>query len=194
MKVFVPTISHIVCTDKQYNIGIIDKDTNQYHMPWGHTLKTDLKRFKELTQNNIVLMGSNTYKSIGKPLPNRINIVVSRSSKYLDSDSLYIRNTLDEALTLAEYFAHKDKKDIFIIGGSSIYKQTEHLISKAYITTLDVDYTYRPFKFKNYEFIKYDTSYLSFFTKQSVLPYTESNTCFEAYFTTWVRRKSDNFE
>lgn len=194
MKVFVPTISHIVCVDKAYNIGVIDKDTNQYYMPWGHTLKTDLKRFKELTQNNIVIMGSNTYKSIGNPLPNRINIVVSSSSECLDSNDLYIRNTLDEALTLAEYFAHKDRKNIFIIGGSSIYKQTEHLISKAYITTLDADYTYRPFKFKNYEFIKYNTTYLSFFTKQSVLSCTESNICFETYFTTWVRKKSSTSE
>lgn len=194
MSEFVPTISHIVCFDKGFNIGVVDKDTNQYYMPWGHTLKGDLKRFKELTQNNIVIMGTNTYKSIGKPLPNRINIIVGKSFNHLDSDSLYVRNTLDEALVLAEYFAHKDKKDIFIIGGSSIYKQTEHLISKAYITTLDVDYTYRPFKFKDYEFIKYDISYLSFFTKQSVLPYTESNTSLQTYFITWVRRKSGNLE
>ena len=194
MKTFVPTISHIVCTDKQYNIGVIDKDTNQYYMPWGYTLKGDLKRFKELTQNNIVIMGTNTYKSIGKPLPNRVNIIVGTTYNYLDSKNIYVRDNLDDALTLADYLAHRDQKDIFIIGGSSIYKQTEHLISKAYITTLDVDYTYRPFKFKNYEFIKYGISYLPLFTKQSVLPYTESNTCFEAYFTTWVRRKSDNLE
>lgn len=182
METFIPILSHIVCIDKIFNIGILDRDTNQFSMPWGHTLKGDLKRFKELTQNNIVLMGSNTYKSIGKPLPNRVNIVVSSSTSQSDSDNLYIRNTLDEALILAEYLANRDLKNIFIIGGSTIYKQTSHLISKAYITIIDTDYTN-----KNYDFITYDFSHLQLFKIQDIQPYTEELILDNVYFTTWRR-------
>lgn len=194
MSEFVPTIAHIVCFDKGFNIGVVDKDTNQYYMPWGHTLKGDLKRFKELTQNNIVIMGTNTYKSIGKPLPNRINIIVSTTYNYLDSKNVYVRDNLDDALTLADYLAHRDQKDIFIIGGSSIYEQTSHLISKAYITAIDTDYTHRPFKFNNYALTDYNTFYLSSFKIQSVQLHKEPYFIPNIYFTTWVKSSSNSLE
>ena len=188
MSEFVPTIAHIVCFDKGLNIGVVDKDTNQYYMPWGHTLKGDLKRFKELTQNNIVIMGTNTYKSIGKPLPNRINIIVSASTyKYTDSNTYFVRFTLEEALDLADALAHQHQCNIFIIGGSSIYRQTEHIIDRAYITLLDTSYTHRPFKFSNYEFIKYNSDYIENFKLISKETIKDQYFVPEILFTVWER-------
>lgn len=185
---FKPFIAHIVCIDKDFNIGVHSKDTNEHIMPWGRAVKTDLKRFKELTENNIIIMGTNTYHSIGKILPNRINIIVSASTyKYTDSNTYYVRYTLEEALDLADALAHQNQCNIFIIGGSSIYRQTEHIIDRAYITLIDTSYTHRPFKFSNYEFIKYDSDYIEDFKLVSKEAVKEQYFVPEILFTVWER-------
>lgn len=118
--------------DKFGVIGIDNK------MPWH--IPEELKYFKKITENSIIIMGKNTYVSIGTPLSKRTNIIVSSQSESLCSSNVYIRNTLDEALDLAYYLGLKEQKNIFIIGGASIYEQTIPYITKAYITVLDVSY------------------------------------------------------
>lgn len=192
---FIPEIAHIVCIDGGSNIGVLDKNTNTFHMPWGRALKEDLRRFKEITENNIVVMGSNTFASIGNPLPNRINIIVSSNTyNEHDSEKVYIKESLDEALALADYLAHRDQVNIFIIGGASIYNQTFDLISKAYVTFVDTNYTHRPFKFKEYEFIKYDTTPLDDFELQSKELYREPLFMPKLYFTVWERNGTPKME
>lgn len=84
-------------------------------------IPNDLKRFKELTTNNIVIMGRKTYESIGKPLPNRQNIIVSRSNIVLpDCSNTYIVDSLKAAFELAESLTG-DK--VYVIGGGQIYDQ-----------------------------------------------------------------------
>ena len=147
---FYPTISHIVCMDKFGVIGIDNK------MPWH--IPEELKYFKKTTENSIVIMGKNTYVSIGTPLNKRINIIVSSQSESLCSSNVYVRNTLDEALDLAYYLGLKEQKNIFIIGGASIYEQTIPYITKAYITVLDVSY-YNKIKLdesKNFVYYPYE--------------------------------------
>ena len=137
MKDFLPTINHIVCTDK---VGLIGKDNS---LIWD--IPEELKYFKEITKNNIILMGKETFISLNsKPLPNRINIVISTTLDKKESDNLYIINTLDEALVLADYLGQKDHKDIFIIGGESIYNQTYMYIDKLYLTKLDFNFKHSP--------------------------------------------------
>lgn len=118
--------------DKFGVIGIDNK------MPWH--IPEELKYFKKTTENSIIIMGKNTYVSIGTPLSKRTNIIVSSQSESLCSSNVYVRNTLDEALDLAYYLGLKEQKNIFIIGGASIYEQTIPYITKAYITVLDVSY------------------------------------------------------
>lgn len=118
--------------DKFGVIGIDNK------MPWH--IPEELKYFKKITENSIIIMGKNTYVSIGTPLNKRTNIIVSSQSESLCSSNVYVRNTLDEALDLAYYLGLKEQKNIFIIGGASIYEQTIPYITKAYITVLDVSY------------------------------------------------------
>jgi dihydrofolate reductase len=85
-------------------------------LPWHYP--TDLKHFKRTTMGNVVVMGSNTWRSIGKTLPGRLNIVLSRRAQ-IDSghDLLFLRSEM-EAVDLAKYL----KGDLFVIGGSAVYR------------------------------------------------------------------------
>lgn len=91
-------------------------------------ISQDLKRFKRLTTGNTVVMGRKTFDSIGSPLPNRVNVVVSRAKKF-SVEGITVVDSLDEAL--------KCGGEIFIIGGGEIYKQTLPLADKLYVTEVD---------------------------------------------------------
>ena len=79
-------------------------------------LPGDLKRFKKTTTGHHILMGRNTFESIGKPLPNRTSIIITRNEKYF-KDGCLVANSLEEAVELA-----KEDDQIFIIGGAQVYK------------------------------------------------------------------------
>ncbi len=98
-------------------------------------LSKDLKHFKSLTENHPVVMGRKTYESIGKPLPNRTNIVVSRKENWFQENILIV-SKLKEAIK----FAKKIDEDIFIIGGGEIYKQTMELADRLEITLVEEDF------------------------------------------------------
>ena len=108
---------------------------NKGKIPW-HISK-DLKRFKKLTQGHAVIMGRKTYESIGKPLPNRINIIVTRDRNYFVSinrlidTEIAVCNSLREAVRIAE---SKNKGEIFIIGGGQIFKEAIKFTDKLYLT------------------------------------------------------------
>ncbi len=79
-------------------------------------LPADLKRFKKTTSGHHILMGRNTFESIGKPLPNRTTIIITRNEDYV-KDGCFIANSLEEALEMAN-----EDDEIFVIGGAQIYK------------------------------------------------------------------------
>lgn len=82
-------------------------------------LPADLKRFKNFTTGNVIIMGRKTYESIGRPLPNRETIVISRN-KDLEIPGVSLANSLQEAINLAK--THFPEKEIFIVGGEQIYR------------------------------------------------------------------------
>lgn len=90
----------------------------------------DLKRFKELTMGKSVIMGRKTYESIGKPLPNRWNIVLSRS--LLEGTGIHIARSWKEALDLAALFSQE--AEVMVIGGADIYSQALPIASRVYLT------------------------------------------------------------
>lgn len=95
----------------------------------------DLLRFKELTENNIVIMGQKTYESLPfKPLKNRTNIVISNDYN-INYDNCIMSRSIEESIEKSENI----DGDIFIIGGGSIYKQFLPLSDTLYITRIDVD-------------------------------------------------------
>ena len=91
-------------------------------------LSDDLKRFKRLTTGHPVVMGRKTFDSIGRPLPNRVNIVISRD-KSLDIEDVVVVNSIDGAVGL-----FGTDEEIFIIGGGEIYRQSMPLADKLYLT------------------------------------------------------------
>ena len=93
-------------------------------------LPDDLKRFKKLTQNHAVIMGRKTYESLGKPLPNRLNIVISRNPEYPLPEGTMLALSLEEAVHEAEKHGGKS----FVIGGGDIYKQAVNLADTIEIT------------------------------------------------------------
>ena len=99
-------------------------------------LPADLKRFKKVTSGHYILMGRNTFESIGKPLPNRTTIIITRNKNYFKEGCL-IANSLEKAIELA-----KDEEQIFIIGGAQIYKET---IAKDLADQLDITLVHKEF-------------------------------------------------
>ena len=104
-------ITIVVAMGKNREIGV----DNQllWHLP------KDLKHFKELTSGHPIIMGRKTYESIGKPLPNRTNIVISRKNDWFE-EGILIVGSIKEALK----FAKKIDENVFVIGGGTIYEQT----------------------------------------------------------------------
>lgn len=103
-------------------------------MPWH--LSTDLKRFKAITMGHPVVMGRKTFDSVGKALPGRINIVVTRSSGFSAPDTL-VAGSLPEALDLARRRAEADSGCVFVIGGGEIYAQALPIADRLHVTHVD---------------------------------------------------------
>ena len=114
-------LSIIVAMSKNRVIG---KDNK---MPWH--LSNDLKNFKKITIGKTIVMGRLTYDSIGKALPERKNIVLSRN---LIDSNVFIFDNFEEVLDFT-----KDEDEVFIIGGQDIYSQTIDKVNKLYLTTID---------------------------------------------------------
>lgn len=94
-------------------------------------ISEDLKRFKALTIGHPIIMGRKTFESIGRPLPGRTNIVVSRNTE-LKIDGVSVVGSIQEAIDMLP-----QEDEIFIIGGGQIYEQALPLTSKIYLTLVD---------------------------------------------------------
>ena len=97
-------------------------------------LPADLKHFKNITSGHTIIMGRKTYDSIGKPLPNRRNIVITRQIG-LQLEGIEFVNSLDEALKLCI-----DDKEVFVIGGAEIYRQAISLCDKIELTRVHQEF------------------------------------------------------
>ena len=111
-------LSIIVAYDRNRVIGFQNK------IPWH--LSEDLRRFKKLTTDHIIIMGRKTFESIGRELPNRINRVVSRKS-----------TSLNDEIERAKSAAHDE---VFVIGGAEIFKQALPLADRIYLTEIDAEF------------------------------------------------------
>ena len=112
----------IVAISKNHAIGRGGK------LPWHYG--ADLKFFKETTTGNAVVMGANTWRSIGKPLPDRLNVVLSRTSSVTPPPEVMRLSNTDEVLDLARYL----NRDVFIIGGAMTYAEFADEIEKWIVT------------------------------------------------------------
>lgn len=99
-------------------------------LPWHYS--ADLKFFKETTRGNAVVMGFHTWQSIGKPLPKRLNIVLSRANSIESQPNVLLVRSKEEISALAEFL----KGDLFIIGGAKTYENFADVIEKWIVTEI----------------------------------------------------------
>lgn len=117
-------LSFLVAADEDNVIG----KNNQ--LPWH--LPNDLKYFKNLTWGLPIVMGRKTYESIGKPLPGRTNIVITRNKAY-NADGVQVVHAIEDALDVAQ---QKGAKEIFIIGGAEIFNSLFSMADRIYLTRI----------------------------------------------------------
>ena len=126
----------IIAISKNFAIGRDGK------LPWHYS--EDLKFFKRTTLGNVVVMGSTTWRSIGKPLPERENVVLSRSSELVLPEGILKMSSVDEVIEFDEH----DGRDVFVIGGASVYKAFADVIDRWIVTeipeTIDDADTFMP--------------------------------------------------
>lgn len=134
-------ITGIIAIAKNYAIG---KDGK---LPWHRSV--DLKFFKQTTLNQAVVMGFNTWQSIGKPLPQRLNIVLSRTKNIESQPNVLLLRGVEEVLSLAKYL----NCELFVIGGAKTYENFADKIDRWIVTEIpetveDAD-TFMPKSFLN---------------------------------------------
>lgn len=120
-----PAISMIVARSRNHVIG------RDNQMPW--KISADLQFFKRVTMGHPVIMGRKTWESIGRPLPGRRNIVVSRNANY-EAKGAELVGSLEEALKNLNEFER-----VFVIGGEQLFKQAFDKADRLYITEIDLD-------------------------------------------------------
>ncbi len=132
------TLSIIVAHDKQRVIGY------QNQLPWH--LPNDLKHIKQLTTGNTLVMARKTFNSIGKPLPNRRNVVLTNQASF-HHEGVDVINSLDEIKELSGH--------VFIFGGQTLYEAMIDQVDDMYITVIDGkfqgDTFFPPYTFENWE-------------------------------------------
>ena len=123
-------ISHVVALS---NNNVIGKDND---LPWN--LKTDLKHFKDYTSNKIIVMGRKTFESIGRPLPNRINYVVSNTIEEIAGAKVF--NSTEGAIEEAKYECSRlAQNEIVIIGGGFLFRDTLKKANRLVLSKVNCD-------------------------------------------------------
>ncbi len=121
------TVSIVVAIAENNAIG---KDNQLlWHLP------ADLKHFKAITSGHCIIMGRKTFESIGKPLPNRRNIVISRTDG-LEISGAEVKSSIQDALQLC-----RDENEVFIIGGAEVYRSAMELVNRIYLTRVHEHYS-----------------------------------------------------
>ncbi len=124
-------VSLIAAMDVNRGIGIDNR------LPW--RLSADLRKFRELTLGHHIIVGRKTFESIGKPLPGRRTIIVTRNENYQgpdDSESSSIAHSVEEALELAR---SRGESEVFICGGAEIYAQALSRADRLYLTLVEAE-------------------------------------------------------
>lgn len=110
--------------------GVIGSSTGKLGLPWH--IPEDLKRFKKLTTGSPIVMGRVTYEAIGRPLPKRLNVVLTRNTDYQAAEGVLVVHSLKTALdTLSEHPL------VFIIGGAEVYRAAWPFCTLVYVTEVD---------------------------------------------------------
>lgn len=105
-------------------------------LPWH--LPADMKHFRELTTGHVLLMGRKTFESLGRPLPNRTNIVITGQRAFAAEGAL-VAHSLNQALAIAATHVAPGKPEVFVIGGETLYAQLLPHADRLYITLVETE-------------------------------------------------------
>ena len=140
-------ISHLVALSNNFVIGVNND------LPW--KLKKDLQHFSAYTQNKAIVMGRKTFESIGRPLPNRKNIVISSTLK--PQEGVQVASNLKQGIELASQW-NKDNsasQEIVLIGGGYVFEESKNIVNKLVLTRvkceIDGDVFYPQMDLSNWE-------------------------------------------
>jgi dihydrofolate reductase len=145
-------VSHVVAMSNNLVIGVNND------LPW--SLKDDLAHFKKYTTGKIIVMGRKTYESIGRPLPNRVNFVISSTLKDIEGVSIF--TSLEDAIEAAKIYNLDQEiaNEIAIIGGGYLFRDSIDSFNKLILTrvdcSIDGDVYYPEIDFSNWELISSD--------------------------------------
>jgi dihydrofolate reductase len=120
-------VSIIAAMDRKRGIGVDNK------LPW--RLSADLKRFRELTMGHHIIVGRKTFESIGRPLPGRRMIVVTRDAPY-KAEGCDVVHSVEDAVNLAR---ERGESEVFICGGAEIYDKSIGIADRMYLTFVDAE-------------------------------------------------------
>ena len=152
-------ISSLVAMNADNVIGVNND------LPW--KLKDDLQHFKNYSMNKAIIMGRNTYDSIGRPLPNRFNIVVS--STMAETEGLTIAQNLTDAIELAtNYSISVDQDEIVLIGGARIFDEGMKYVNKLVISWVDAPNIKGDVYFPNFDLSEWGQDKSEHFAKSDV--------------------------
>jgi dihydrofolate reductase len=128
--------------------GIIGRGQD---LPW--RLSADLKRFKSLTMGHHIVMGRKTFESIGRPLPGRTLVVVSRQPNFA-AENVLVTTSLFDAIELAQ---HAGDSEVFVIGGGEIYRQAIDIVDRMFLTrvhaSIEGDVYFPPVIFDDWQLV-----------------------------------------
>jgi len=124
-------ISHLVAMAKNRVIGVNND------LPW--SLPDDLNHFKRYTLNKPIVMGRKTFESIGKPLPQRINIVISKSLSEIEGVNVFSK--VEDGIAFANQYneKHQLENEVIIIGGAQIFSETLPIMNRLVLTQVDCE-------------------------------------------------------
>jgi len=142
-------VSIIAAMDRKRGIGVDNK------LPW--RLSADLKRFRDLTMGHHIIVGRKTFESIGRPLPGRRMIVMTRDRNY-KAEGCDVAHSVEDAIDLAR---GRGENEVFICGGAEIYSQTIGAVDRMYLTFVDAEVAADTFfpEFDEQEWIERESSY-----------------------------------
>lgn len=128
------SLSIIAAVGRNGEIGINNK------LPW--SIPEDMKRFKEITSRHTVIMGRKTFESIGRPLPNRKNVIITNRKNFTAPEGCIVVDSVESA-----FQETVNDGEVFVIGGAKIYESMLPLVERMYITAVDKEFeadTYFP--------------------------------------------------
>lgn len=152
-------VSTIVGVGKNHAIG------QNNDIPWH--LPADLKYFKKVTTGHPIIMGRKCYESIGRALPNRTNIIVSRNPDFYAEDCILV-HSLSAGLVVAQ---ERGAEEAFIIGGGEIYRRGLPLSTRLYITYIDVEVPDADVFFPEFDLSHWNVIHKEAYTKDEKNPY-----------------------